>query len=520
MPQSNDQLAFASNGEPRRGRRVKSRPTQRDEVRRLLAAASAKLLSSPLEAVPLAESARLESRILGDLALQGEAALSLAMCHSKLGELDRANELIAQSLEAFERAGGHHSLGRVYKLQTMVFSSQDRVSLALAAAGKALAYSALLQKDRAMLFAISASCLYRLSDLQSGLAAMEERALPEADRSGDPSTIVGCYVRAAMLLTIFACWSAGVPNMHTVGMTPPADIGKPAEYLAKASRYLLLCEAQGEVLPVTASAALLFGCKACVATLRGDFDGAKAIYAQARSSLDDRFPRSRVELLIWEGNDAVVAGHWQYALELLCEAQLHPIAQLGSNQRSIQFNLSRTYRALGRSDEALQALERFTQLQSNVARLATSWINDKNGQRRYGEKLDLDRLRTAVLHPAEPVALTLAAQYVENNLDRRLMLSEVARQAGVSARTLLTMFKSFRGMSASAFIRECRLQRARQVLHEAKLSVLQVSDAIGYSNPANFARDFRRRFGYAPSDVQRSEERQRRVNPSLRRTTS
>ena len=97
----------------------------------------------------LAEEALQIARSLRDQVLHGEAALALAACYHQRADLPKANEFLEESLQQFERAGKGSRLGRVYKLQALVFSMQDRVSLALAAAVKSLSYPDLEPKDRA-----------------------------------------------------------------------------------------------------------------------------------------------------------------------------------------------------------------------------------------------------------------------------------------------------------------------------------------------------------------------------------
>jgi transcriptional regulator GlxA family with amidase domain len=95
--------------------------------------------------------------------------------------------------------------------------------------------------------------------------------------------------------------------------------------------------------------------------------------------------------------------------------------------------------------------------------------------------------------------LKRAIEFIEQNLTRRLVLSEVARHVGVSTRTLQSLHKEHYGKSASEFIRERRMQRAKTLLAQGRTSISEVANLIGYSSPANFSRDFRRRFGRAPS---------------------
>ena len=467
-------------------------------MRGLLAAASDKLASDPAEASLLADAALQAARSLGDSLLHGEAALALAASHHQRADLPRANEFIEESLAAFERAGKSSRLGRVYKLRALVFSMQDRASLALAAAVKSLSYPDLEPKDRAFVFCVIGSCFSRLFDVPTAVDLMERRALPEAGTSGDPQAIVACYLRTAAYLNMCAVWSAGIPHSLTVGIKRPDNLASPAEYLERAMRYLDVCETHGDNMLIK-DRPYFFAERASAVALRDGYEHALPFLGQARAVTSDRIPVTKPFVLLENAVIARIAGRWDEALGLIEEMQRLPAWHIW--QRTVFFELSCIYRALGKDQEALRALEKFTDLQTNMARLANSWVDDALNQRRYGKQLDLSQLRSSVLDAAEPTALQRASRYVESHLHIRLALADVARAAGVSVRTLQTLYQNFHGVSASSFIKEQKMQRAHQMLAGGDVSVYQTADAIGYSSPHNLSRDFRERFGYAPSDV-------------------
>ena len=266
-------------------------------------------------------------------------------------------------------------------------------------------------------------------------------------------------------------------------------------------RYLDACEAYGDnMLPKDRP--YFFAEKASAVALRDGYDRALPLLEQAHAVTSDLIPVTKPFLLLDHAVTARIAGRWEEALALIDEMQHLPAWQI--YQRTVFFELSFIYRALGRDQEALHALQKFTELQTNMARLANSWVDDALNQQRYGKRLDLSRLRSSVLDAAEPAALQRATCYVESNIHRRVALSDVARHAGVSVRTLQNLYRNFHGVSASAFIKEQKMQRVHQMLGTGDISVYQAADAIGYSSPHNFSRDFRERFGYAPSDVRSS----------------
>ncbi|MDQ3816775.1 MAG: AraC family transcriptional regulator [Acidobacteriota bacterium] len=85
----------------------------------------------------------------------------------------------------------------------------------------------------------------------------------------------------------------------------------------------------------------------------------------------------------------------------------------------------------------------------------------------------------------------------EFNLDR------LAAQAGLSRFHFQRLFKAATGVSPSRYHIELRMEEARRLLRETKMSVIDVSLEIGYANPSHFARLFRRETGLSPSEYRR-----------------
>jgi AraC-like DNA-binding protein len=54
------------------------------------------------------------------------------------------------------------------------------------------------------------------------------------------------------------------------------------------------------------------------------------------------------------------------------------------------------------------------------------------------------------------------------------------------------------------YLREIRLDQARTLLFEAGARASEVGVRVGFESPAHFAREFKRRFGEAPSRYARS----------------
>lgn len=96
-------------------------------------------------------------------------------------------------------------------------------------------------------------------------------------------------------------------------------------------------------------------------------------------------------------------------------------------------------------------------------------------------------------------SLRRACIYLEGLEDDDIRLADVARAAGVSVSGLQRLFRTAFGTTAVAYLRGQRLQRAHDLLIRDQISVTEAAFQAGYSDPANFAKAFRRKFGHPPS---------------------
>jgi AraC family carnitine catabolism transcriptional activator len=77
--------------------------------------------------------------------------------------------------------------------------------------------------------------------------------------------------------------------------------------------------------------------------------------------------------------------------------------------------------------------------------------------------------------------------------------SEVARLAGVSVRQLERMFQAAVEMTPKAYMTRLRLERARLLLQQSDMSVIEVAVTCGFTSSSHFAKVYRARYGVSPS---------------------
>ncbi len=88
---------------------------------------------------------------------------------------------------------------------------------------------------------------------------------------------------------------------------------------------------------------------------------------------------------------------------------------------------------------------------------------------------------------------------MEMSLETPQPRASLAREAGISLRQLERLFQHHLGRGIHRHYRFLRLERARQLLRETTLPVLDVALATGFASSSQFARAYRRAFGEPPS---------------------
>jgi AraC family transcriptional regulator, regulatory protein of adaptative response / methylphosphotriester-DNA alkyltransferase methyltransferase len=91
--------------------------------------------------------------------------------------------------------------------------------------------------------------------------------------------------------------------------------------------------------------------------------------------------------------------------------------------------------------------------------------------------------------------------------DPDLSLAAVAHEIATSRRQLQRAFAEVGGTTFSRELQRVRMDRAAELLLQAPTAVQAVAGAVGYRQPAQFAKVFRRHHGTAPSAFRRGGRR-------------
>lgn len=102
--------------------------------------------------------------------------------------------------------------------------------------------------------------------------------------------------------------------------------------------------------------------------------------------------------------------------------------------------------------------------------------------------------RIGVRHPR----LAAVIARMEANLEDPISPARLAADAGMSTRQLERLFRRYLNRSPKRYYMETRLSRARNLLMQTEMSIIEVALASGFSSPSHFSKCYRAQYGSTP----------------------
>lgn len=102
--------------------------------------------------------------------------------------------------------------------------------------------------------------------------------------------------------------------------------------------------------------------------------------------------------------------------------------------------------------------------------------------------------RIGVRHPK----LSRVIQIMETNVEEPISPSLLAKEVGMSTRQLERLFRRYLNRSPKRYYMEIRLQKARNLLMQTDMSVINVALACGFASPSHFSKCYRAHYDTTP----------------------
>lgn len=98
-----------------------------------------------------------------------------------------------------------------------------------------------------------------------------------------------------------------------------------------------------------------------------------------------------------------------------------------------------------------------------------------------------------------------ARQIILSSIDRHITVRELSQTVGMNTTDLEKGFKHVYGYTIFALSKQCKMRKAKELLSDHNLSVLDVALRCGYGNAGKFSHAFKEAFGIAPLQYRKAQ---------------
>ncbi len=117
--------------------------------------------------------------------------------------------------------------------------------------------------------------------------------------------------------------------------------------------------------------------------------------------------------------------------------------------------------------------------------------------------LGINEQKNVTSEPETSPVLTIAKQYISDNIDRAPTLGETAQYCHISEKQLSRIFMRYEKMTAFDYIRQKRAERARALVSDKAFSLREISERMSFANEYYFNEFFKKNCGLPPGVYRR-----------------
>jgi AraC-like DNA-binding protein len=99
--------------------------------------------------------------------------------------------------------------------------------------------------------------------------------------------------------------------------------------------------------------------------------------------------------------------------------------------------------------------------------------------------------------------LNVALEYINDNIDDKLQINEIAKQCGMSEYHFFRTFKQAYGISPYNYIMDRRLEKAYEMITVNNVSIGVAAIECGFNDLSHFTRYFKKKYKYLPSKARK-----------------
>lgn len=185
-----------------------------------------------------------------------------------------------------------------------------------------------------------------------------------------------------------------------------------------------------------------------------------------------------------------VTTHWEYVNAI---AETFPEVEV---QDSIYAVDGRVFTCAGSASSMDLILDR---INTDYGEELATWVADQMVYTAPRAEDHSQRISMAGRMGVRHSKLVQAIEVMRDNLEDPIPPNEVASEVGMSTRQLERLFSRYLGTSPKKYYLGLRLEKARNLLVQTEMSLMEICVLCGFKAPSHFSKSYRKAFGVAPS---------------------
>ena len=186
-----------------------------------------------------------------------------------------------------------------------------------------------------------------------------------------------------------------------------------------------------------------------------------------------------------------------------CLLQKKAVSEFGQSASNVQkFKATRTVESILHQIIRCNYIDSLKSiyLEGKILELASAFANEVILER------DLSSIQNE-LSVSDDATLIWVCQLIDENYAEPLTISELARKSYMSESKLRAGFKQQFGTTIYQYVLDKRMEKARELLEQQNCMVRDAASMVGYSNMSHFSENFRKKFGFNPSEYIKSYQK-------------
>jgi len=112
---------------------------------------------------------------------------------------------------------------------------------------------------------------------------------------------------------------------------------------------------------------------------------------------------------------------------------------------------------------------------------------------------DVQRIPLKHVVGTQSEKLVVAVELMEANIKETISQEDIAEYTGISRRQLQRLFQRYLLCTPSRYYLWIRLSRARELLHQTSMNLVEISTLTGFVSSSHFSKSYKEYYGHAPS---------------------